>query len=238
MGIVKDAVSAPGDNGSPGAPVRIITGHYGSGKTECAVSLAMQLAERGRKVAIGDLDIVNPYFRSRERADEMEAKGIRVISSSLGHKQAIDLPAISAEIRVPITDPSYEAILDVGGDKTGALALVTFAGSIRKRGYDMLLVVNAYRPETGDVAGVLKHLHEIAATSTLEVTGLISNTHAIRDTTVDDVMTGYELTKAVSERTGLPIRYVSAIPAALEGLPEGLDGERLPVGLFMREAWM
>lgn len=224
--------------GDFGAPVRVITGHYGSGKTEVAVSLAMQLAQAGRKVAIGDLDIVNPYFRSRERAAEMESAGIRVISSSLGHKQALDLPAISAEIRVPISDHSYDTILDVGGDKTGALALVAFSDSIRKRGYDMLLVVNAYRPETGSVAGVLKHLHSIAATSTLQVTGLISNTHAIRDTTTDDVLAGYELTKAVSDETGLPIRYISALPAALEGLPADLEGERLPVGLFMREVWM
>jgi len=218
--------------------VRVITGHYGSGKTEFAVSLAMRLAAAGRGVALCDLDIVNPYFRSREQADLMEAQGIRVISSKLGHVTTLDLPAISPAVREPIGDPALDVILDVGGDANGAKALVEFGRDIRHRGYEMLLVVNAYRPETPDVAAVLHQRAAIEESCGLSFTGLISNTHLMRETTRDDVLTGYALTKAVSERTGLPICYVSAIPAALDGLPDELHDVLLPIGLFMRPAWM
>lgn len=225
--------------GSDTAPfVRVITGHYGSGKTEFAVSLAHQLAAEGRRVALGDLDIVNPYFRSRERAASMEAHGIRVISSSLGHNVTLDLPAISAEIRGPIWDPTYDVILDVGGDAVGANALAEFVNDITRRGYEMWCVVNAYRPGTADLAGVLDHLRSIERTAGMTFTGLISNTHVIRETTTDDVIAGYALTAEVSAETGLPIRYISAIPSALEGLPADIVGERLPIGLHMRDEWM
>lgn len=218
--------------------IKIITGHYGSGKTEFAVSLAMQLAEQGRQVALSDLDIVNPYFRSRERAEAMEAKGIRVISSSLGHASTLDLPAVSAEIRGPINDPDYDVIMDLGGDEVGARVVVAFSEDIKRRGYEMLLVINAYRPETSDVAGVMRYLEGIEYTSKLEFTGLIVNTHLIWDTTTEDVLAGLELAREVSKQTGLPIRYISAIPSALAGLPEDIEGEQLPIGMYMRDAWM
>lgn len=219
-------------------PVLVVSGHYGSGKTEFAVSLAAQLATRGEKVAVGDLDIVNPYFRSRERAVELEQRGIRIISSSLGHNITQDLPAISAEIRGPIQDRTCHVILDVGGDSVGANALNEFTKDIERRGYEMLLVLNAYRPETGSVPGVLKHIEAIQKASHLTFGGIVVNTHMVRQTTAEDVLAGYELATQVSEASGLPIRYISAIPAALEGLPDDLVGERVPVGLFMREAWM
>ena len=229
--------SEPTDRRQPGT-VRIIAGHYGSGKTEVAVSLAMRLAAAGRTVALGDLDIVNPYFRSREQAAAMEAAGIAVHSSSLGHNLTLDLPAVSAAIRGPLVDTTCDAILDVGGNGVGAKVLVEFAADLRRRDYEMLLVVNAYRPETADVAGVIEQLRTIEAWSTLHCTGLISNTHLLRETTAADVLAGYRLTKAVSAQTGLPIAYVSAIGPALGGVSDHLEGERLPIGMYLRESWM
>ncbi len=223
----------------PAAPtVTVVTGHYGSGKTEFSVCLAMALARAGRRVALGDLDIVNPYFRSRERAEVMEAAGIQVVSSSLGHNVTLDLPAVSARIRGPLHDPGCDTILDVGGNSIGAKVLVEFGADIARRGYDMLLVVNAYRPETRDVAGVLAQLAAIEGTSNLRCTGLVSNTHLLRETRGDDVLAGYRLTKAVADETGLPVRYVSAIGTALAEVTEDMDGVRLPIGMYMREHWM
>lgn len=218
--------------------VRIIAGHTGSGKTEVAVSLALHLAAAGRRVALADLDVVNSSFRSRERAALMEARSIRIISSSPGHGAAIDLPAISAEVRGPLHDPAVDVILDVGGDNVGARALTTLTQDIVQRGYDLLLVVNAYRPDTNTVDGVVGHLHAIELTTGLRFTGLISNTHAIQATTSQDVLNGCDLTRQVSELTGLPVQYVTATPVVLRDLPADLPGERLPLGLFMRDEWM
>jgi len=222
--------------------VRVLTGHYGSGKTEVSVSLAMRLAAQGIPVALADLDVVNPYFRSREQADLMTAARIRVISSSLGHTVTLDLPAISPEVHIPLADPTCDVILDVGGNEVGVRVLAEFAGDLRRRAAEVLLVVNAYRPETVDVAGVLRHLRAIEATSSLTVGGLIANTHVCRDTTVDDVLAGYRLTDAVSQATGIPIRFVAGIPSALDGLADRLGapvvGELLPIGLYLRDAWM
>ena len=222
--------------------VRVITGHYGSGKTEVSVSLAMHLAAAGRRVALGDLDIVNPYFRSRERAELMSAAGIEVISSSLGHTITQDLPAVSDRIRGPIGDPACDVVIDAGGNEAGAKVLVGFRADLLRRGCVTLLVVNAYRPETADVAGVLRHLRAIEDTSGLPVTGLVSNTHVCRESTLDDVLAGYRLTRAVREATGLPIEFVCGIPAALSGLAdhldEPMDGYPLPIGLYLRDPWM
>ena len=111
------------------AAVRVVTGHYGSGKTEVSVSLAMRLAGLGHKVALADLDIVNPYFRSREQADLMTAAGIEVISSTLGHTVTLDLPAVSPKVHVPLADPTCEVILDAGGNEVGVKDLAEFAGA-------------------------------------------------------------------------------------------------------------
>jgi hypothetical protein len=236
--IGRRALPQPGTDGV----VRVMTGHYGSGKTEVSVSLAMRLAAQGRTVVLGDLDVVNPYFRSRERAELMTAAGIRVISSSLGHNITLDLPAVSAEIRDPLGDPACDVIIDAGGDEAGARVLVGFVPDLLRRGAETLCVVNAYRPQTRDVDGVLYHLRSIEATSSLTVGGLVSNTHVCRETTVEDVVVGYRLTRAVSDATGIPIRYVCAVPSALAGLEDRLggpvDGELLPIGLYLRDAWM
>lgn len=224
------------------AAVRVVTGHYGSGKTEVSVSLAMRLAAQGIPVALADLDVVNPYFRSREQADLMTAAGIEVISSTLGHTVTLDLPAVSPKVHVPLADPTCEVILDAGGNEVGVKVLAEFAADLRRREAEVLLVVNAYRPETVDVPGVLRHLRAIEATSGFAVTGLISNTHVCRETTADDVAAGYRLTHDVSAATGIPISFVCGVPAALDGLQDRLGepvlGELLPIGLYLRDAWM
>lgn len=218
--------------------IRIIVGHYGSGKTEFAVNYAMKLSETEDKVALADLDVVNVYFRSREKAQQMMDAGIQVISSQYGHDANLDLPAVSAGVFGPLQDDACHTILDIGGDSTGTRVLATFKQIISFKGYDMFLVVNAYRQETATKEGVIKHIEEIEGQSGLKITGLINNTHLLRETTLEDVKKGQELVKSVSEATNIPIKYISAIEKVAQTVPSNYDGEIMPIKMYMREEWM
>lgn len=218
--------------------IRIFIGHYGSGKTEVAVNYALKLTETSeKKVALADLDVVNLYFRSRERQKELEDKGIRVISSSI-EGGALDLPAVSAEVMSPMEDHSYDYVIDVGGDSVGGRVLGRFSHLIEDGDYDMFMVINANREQTQNLDEVLHHLNSIEKTTRLKVTGLINNTHLVRDTTIDDVIKGDSLVKEVSEATGLKVRYVSAIEQIANHIPEGTLGEVFKINLMMRTDWM
>lgn len=218
--------------------IRIIIGHYGSGKTEFAVNYAMKLVAEGHKTALADMDIVNPYFRSREKAGMMEQLGIRVISGSRGHDANLDLPMVSADILSPLQDETYSLVIDVGGNEVGARVIAQFHSYFKEGAYDMLCVVNRYREDTTDLKGVMEHIRSIEATVGAPVTGLINNTHLLRDTTAADVLYGQELVEEVSAACGIPVRYVSALETVAKDLPTGLQGEIFPLKMYMREAWM
>lgn len=218
--------------------IRIIIGHYGSGKTEFAVNYAMNLAKMGRKTAIADMDIVNPYFRSREKADMMEREGIRVISGMRGHNANLDIPMMSADVLAPLQDDSYDLVLDVGGDSVGARVIARYRAYFQEGKYDMFCVVNAYREQTQTVEGVIEHIKAIEATVGARVTGLINNTHLLRETTAQDVLVGQELVTKVSEQLNIPIKYVSTLEKVAHQLPENLEGSIFPIKMYMREEWM
>ena len=218
--------------------IRIIIGHYGSGKTEFAVNYAIRLADAGRKVALSDLDIVNPYFRSRERAQEMEKHGVKVISSNLGHESTLDLPSVSAEILGPIVNDEYDVVLDVGGDSVGARALARFVEDIERFEYDMLFIANMYRPNTQTKDDLIRHLKDIEYTTGLKVTGLVNNTHLLRETTPEDIVGTQPILEEVSRELNIPIKYVSIIESQADKLPDNLQGEVFPVKMYMRDPWM
>lgn len=218
--------------------IRIIIGHYGSGKTEFSVNYAMKLAELGKKAAIADMDVVNPYFRTREKADMLIEKGIRVISGNLGHKADIDLPMVSAEVLTPLQDHSYDCVLDVGGNSVGALCIGQFREYFVPGDYDMFCVVNRYRSDTSTVEGVMDQIRSIESTVGARVTGLINNTHLLRDTTVEDVLYGQELVEAVSKEFHIPVKYIVALEKVAHQLPQGLEGEIFPIQMYMRAEWL
>lgn len=218
--------------------IRIIVGHYGSGKTEFSVNYVMKLSETHENVAIADLDVVNVYFRSREKAELMEEKGIKVLSSAFGHHANLDLPAISSGILGFLQDDNCNVVLDIGGDSTGARVLARYKQIIEHKGYDMFVVVNAFREETQNIEGVLRHINELEDQTGLKVTGLINNSHLLRETSLDDVKTGQELIKSVSDELKIPIKYVCATENVAKDIPSEYEGEVLPIQMYMREEWM
>jgi len=220
----------------------IITGHYGSGKTEFAVSLAMLLAgtqESGSPVSLIDLDIVNPYFRSRERREMLENAGITVYGSVFDEEITTELPALGASVRAPLEDISRRVIIDVGGNDTGALVLNQFSKYFTDDDATVLAIVNANRMDTSSVEGALEHISAIEAITGLTVSEIVNNTHLLRETTADDIIKGHELCKAVCEKSGKHL-LLSCYPEGLVD-PEclvGLTESLMPLGLYMRSTWL
>ncbi len=219
----------------------IITGHYGSGKTEFVVNYAMQMAKKNnQKIAVVDLDVVNPYFRSREKATLLEENGIEVLGSSLGNQhQSLDMPALPAEINKYIENPAIYSIFDVGGDGEGARVLSRFSDKIKNAGYDMYIIVNANRPMTDHADKVISYISDIQRQSRLTINGLINNTHLIRETSEEDILRGYELVKNVSIKTGIPIIF-NVIPNYLkiQNIHSKIDKVFILDELYMRPEWL
>lgn len=218
--------------------IRIITGHYGSGKTEFAVNYAIKLREVFPKVALSDLDIVNVYFRSRERREELENLGIQVIASSIEGDSA-DLPAVSAAITTPVRDTSCQYVIDLGGNDVGTMVLGRLKPLLKPEETDFFMVVNVYRPGTSTVEDIIAQMQSLERSSGLKITGLINNTNLIRETTVATLQEGDVVLKKVSEVTGVPIKYVSYINELIkETLPASINGEMFPLKFYMRKEWM
>lgn len=217
--------------------IRVIIGHYGSGKSEFSVNYAVQLAKMGKKVALADLDIVNMYFRSREKASVMEASGIRVIGSQID-APAVGVPSVSAEVVTPLQDTSYDAVIDVGGDKVGAMALGRYVDYFIEGNYDMFFVLNANRSETQTVEKVIEYMTKIEDVSRAKITGIINNTHLLKSTTVEDIIKGNKLALQVSVATNIELKYNVVLEELVEKLPIDLKGEVFPMKIYMRDEWM
>lgn len=216
--------------------IRIITGHYGSGKTEFAVNYAFALASSGKKTAIVDLDIVNPYFRSREIEPEFDKKGIKVISSSI-KGLAGDLPALSPEIFTAFQNKSYEVVFDVGGDKVGATALGRFHTYLDEEPYDMMIVINANRHQTSTVDDAIRYIRSIEEGSRQKATCIVNNTHLCGETTIDEILKGQELCEKVSKTLSLPLKYVAVERSLVDKMPKDIQGEIFPIDIYMKKPW-
>ena len=216
-----------------------VTGHFGSGKTEFAVSLAFALAQkRGEEsLALCDLDIENPYFRSRERQDALRAAGVAVYSDPSDGRNGSELQTISAKVRAPLEDARCRVILDCGGDGSGAMILRQFAKYFAPGDHRLLCVVNPNRPGTDTPEKAAAHIRSIEAASGLAVTGLISNAHFIYFTTAETVKDGWAFTKEVEALTGVPALAACAMRSLLPAL-EGCDFPLFPIGMFMRDSYL
>ncbi|MGL6065061.1 MAG: hypothetical protein ACRC0S_08265 [Fusobacteriaceae bacterium] len=217
--------------------IKIITGHYGSGKTEFAVNYALRLSDYGKKVAIADLDVVNPYFRSREYEKIFQEKNIELLGFIL-KEHGMDLPSVSGNIMKPFMDSSYEYIIDLGGNSAGAKAFSSFRKLFSPLDCDLFFVLNANRPETSDLATTLAHLRNIEGTLNLKVTGIINNTHLIWETTEEDILRGNSLALQLSQETGIPIRYTVCKRDLISSLHGNFQGTMFPIDMLMRKSWM
>lgn len=220
--------------------IRIITGYYGSGKTEFAVNYAYKMAEVTKRPVIADLDIVNVYFRSREKTKELEDAGIEVIASSVVEDNC-DMPALSSKITVPFLDKSYDYIMDLGGSEVGAKVLGRFGDLIDKSEVDFFMVVNIFRPETGSVDEIIHQINLLEEMSGFKVTGFVNNSNLIHETKIEDIIAGDEYLREVSKRTGIPVRYTTCMldeVSQIDTLSDKVQGEVFPMHYNMRTIWM
>ena len=188
----------------------LFAGHYGSGKTTAAVNYALWLKEQGYATAIADLDIVNPYFRTKDSARELEAAGIDLISPQFANSN-VDLPALPAEAYRLVTDKSIYGIMDIGGDDRGAYALGRYVPAMKEENnYRMAFVANCYRPLTRTPAEALEVMREIEAACGLKFTDLVNNTNLGDLTTADTVLDSQDYMEKLSALSGLPIFMTTA----------------------------
>ena len=183
----------------------IFCGHYGSGKTNIAVNAAIALKESFPNVALADLDIVNPYFRTKDSSEELEGKGIRLICSSYANSN-VDIPALPQDIYAITDDKTLRCVLDIGGDDRGALVLGRISEKIvMENDYEMLMVINSFRPLTRDTASTMEVLAEIETAAKIKFTGLVNNSNLGEETTAQDIIDSKKYAEEVSKATGLPI---------------------------------
>ena len=188
----------------------LFAGHYGSGKTNIALNYARWLRRQNLPVTIADLDIVNPYFRTKDSEAALAAEGIRLIVSEFANSN-VDLPAMPKEAYELVSDPTVYGVLDIGGDDRGALALGRYVPAIKEEGsYEMLFVVNRSRPLTRTVADTLEVMGEIEEACNLPFSAIVNNTNLGLQTTASDVLSSLEYAQELSEKTGLPIKMTCA----------------------------
>ncbi len=208
----------------------LFAGHYGSGKTNIAVNYALCLAGEGKQVCIGDLDIVNPYFRTKDSAEVLEKAGITLISPQFANSN-VDLPALPAEAYRLVEDKSVYGIMDIGGDDRGAYALGRYVPAIQEENnYRMVFVANCYRPLTQTPEAAMEVMGEIEAACGLSFTDLINNSNLGAETTVQTVLDSLEYMKNLSSLSGLPVFATTAVTSVAEEIKNAVP-DILPLQL-------
>lgn len=189
--------------------VNLFMGHYGSGKTTVAVNYAISLARLKNKVSIYDLDIVNPYYRTVDALGMLEAEGVDLVVSPFAETN-VDIPAMNSASYKMIDDLSRFAVVDIGGDDRGALALGRFSEKIKEeKNFEAYMVVNKFRPETKDLSGVLSVMEEIERAGKIKFTALVNNSNLGKETTINEILEGEDFCKEIEKNTGIPLKITS-----------------------------
>lgn len=187
----------------------LFAGHYGSGKTNIAVNYALYLKSVGEDVVIADLDIVNPYFRTRDSLDELTAAGVKLISSEFASSN-VDLPALPQDVYSLLDKREEKAIMDIGGDDRGAYALGRYSDAIiEENDYELLFVFNKYRPLTPDAESAFEIMHEIEDACKMKFTAIVNNSNLGEMTQPEDILTSVAEAEKLSRLSGLPVKMTT-----------------------------
>lgn len=212
----------------------VVVGHFGSGKTEFSVNLALELA-KDHPTALADLDVVDPYFRSRECKELFDSRGIQLISSSQNCVDA-DVPSMPAEVMRLFDDERLYGVLDIGGDASGARVLARYRRRLKACGAEVICVVNANRPLTDTPEKAVSYVRSIEAAVGLPITGLVNNTHLCTETELGDILTGAKLLTEVSKETGIPIVCHMASEALAQAAEQSVRPV-FPIQVYMKKPW-
>ncbi|MCL2376719.1 MAG: ATP-binding protein [Defluviitaleaceae bacterium] len=221
--------------------IYIVSGFYGSGKTEFCVNLALNLRNSDDKtITIADLDVINPYFRSREKETQLAAHNIEIMGNALDNNTGQDLPAVSFAFTSRIVRGD-NVILDLAGGENGIKLLASCYNAIEnsKAPYEFLCVLNLFRPETNDAAKMVDFVRKINAISKLSVTGLVNNGHMLHDTTAQHVLASQQAVCEAADVLGIPVRYTQLRRDIYEGIADKIASEKMLIfeKLAMRESW-
>lgn len=201
----------------------LLCGHYGSGKTNVAVNLAFHLKKQYNNLVVADLDIVNPYFRTKDSIKDFNERGIELICSEYANTN-VDIPALPADMYRLTTDKNLTAIIDVGGDDRGAYALGRLVPEIKsENNFDMLMVINGYRPLTPDAQSTIEVMREIETACGLKFTGLVNNSNIGAETTAQNVINSIGYASEVSQVSGLPIVLTTVKAELYDELKDKID---------------
>lgn len=226
-----------GENVINAKRVTLFAGHYGSGKTNVAVNFSLFLKNNEKQVSIYDLDIVNPYFRTIDAKSMLDKFGIDVVVSKYAETN-VDIPALNSASYKMIDDKSRYAVVDVGGDDRGALALGRFAeGIVTEDNYDMLFVVNKYRPETRDIKSAIQILQEIEFSGKIKFTGIVNNSNLGIETTKETITSSMDFVNELSKACNLPIKFTAIRKDLAEELKNTINNV-LPIELIKYGDWL
>ncbi|MBU3113814.1 nucleotide-binding protein [Clostridium lacusfryxellense] len=216
--------------------ISIFTGHFGSGKTEIALNYVMDLAKTGKKVALVDIDIVNPYFCSRHMKDKLEKLGVKLIASSASLMNA-ELMVIPSNVYAVFNDKSYEVVMDIGGDDQGSLVLRQYNEYLKQESYDMYFVVNNNRPFTSNKEETIEYLRSIERASGLIVTYLISNTNLSYESNTEDIIKGDKIVSEISFELKIPYKYIVCTKDLEESIKNKVHAQVYSIDIYMKPPW-
>lgn len=201
----------------------IFSGHYGSGKTNIAVNFALALKNAGKKVAVADLDIVNPYFRTKDSLELFDNEGIRLICSEYANSN-VDIPALPQDIYAVTDDTSYTMVVDVGGDDRGALALGRLTPKIlQEDNYEMLLIVNMFRPLTPNASSTVEVAREIENACKIKFSGIVNNSNLGNATEKSDVLNSLSYANEIAKMMNIPVKYTTVKKELYEELKNEIE---------------